>query len=99
MNKVLTGPVDENLTKWVKGSKNFALIGILVATASDTHTVGAYYHLVCYTRLREAALTANRQESKKHSPPFSAVRRYGPLAPPLFFFLMGIIGKGKMCRN
>ena len=31
--------------------------------------------------------------------PYSAVRRYGPLAPPLFFFLMGIIRKGKMCRN
>ena len=29
----------------------------------------------------------------------SAVRRYGPLAPQLFFFLMGIIGKGKMCRK
>ena len=33
----------------------------------------AYYHLVCYTRLREAALTANRQESKIHSPPFDPI--------------------------
>ena len=29
----------------------------------------------------------------------SLIHRYGPLSPPLFFFLMGIIGKGKMCRN
>ena len=32
-------------------------------------------------------------------PPTSLIHRYGPLSPPLFFFLMGIIGKGKMCRN
>ena len=31
--------------------------------------------------------------------PNSLIHRYGPLSPPLFFFLMGIIGKGKMCRN
>ena len=30
---------------------------------------------------------------------YSIIHRYGPLASPLFFFLMGIIGKGKMCRN
>ena len=30
---------------------------------------------------------------------YSLIHRYGPLTPPLFFFLMGIIGKGKMCRN
>ena len=33
----------------------------------------AYYHLVYCTRLREAALTANRQESKIHSPPFDPI--------------------------
>ena len=30
---------------------------------------------------------------------YSLIHRYGPLSPPLFFFLMGIIGKGKMCRK
>ena len=64
INKVSTGPVDKNLKEWAKASKNFALIGILIATASDAHAMDAYYHLVCYTRLREAAFTANRQESK-----------------------------------
>ena len=33
----------------------------------------AYYHLVCYTRLREAAITANRQESKIYSPLFNPI--------------------------
>ena len=54
---------------------------MLVATASDAHAMDAYYHLVCYTRLREAAITANRQESKIHSPPFdpiSSVHRSWP---------------------
>ena len=36
---------------------------------------------------------------KYHAQPNSLIHRYGPLAPHLFFFLMGIIGKGKMCRN
>ena len=49
------------------------MIGRVVATASDAHAMDAYYHLVCYTRLREAALTANRQESKIHSPPFDPI--------------------------
>ena len=49
------------------------MIGILVATASDADAMDAYYHLVCYTRLQEAALTANRQESKMHSPPFDPI--------------------------
>ena len=49
------------------------MIGKLFATASDAHAMDAYYHLVCYTRLREAAITANRQESKVHSPPFDPV--------------------------
>ena len=73
INKVSTGPVDENLKEWAKASKNFALIGILVATASDAHAMDAYYHLVCYTRLREAALTANQQESKIYSPSFDPI--------------------------
>ena len=59
LNKVSTGPVDENLKEWAKASKNFALTGRPVATASDAHAMDAYYHLVCYTRLREATLTAN----------------------------------------
>ena len=59
LNKVSTGPVDKNLKKWAEANKNFALKGRLVATASDAHAMDAYYHLVCYTRLREAALTAN----------------------------------------
>ena len=46
---------------------------MLVATASDAHAMDAYYHLVCYTRLREAAITANRQESKIHSTPFDPI--------------------------
>ena len=46
---------------------------MLVATASDAHAMDAYYHFVCYTRLWEAAITANRQESKIHSPPFDPI--------------------------
>ena len=65
--------MDENLKEWAKASKNFALIVILVATASDAHAMDAYYHLVCYTRLREAARIANRQESKIQSPPFDPI--------------------------
>ena len=73
LNKVLTGPVDENLKEWAKASKNFVLIRKLVATVSDAHAMDACYHLVCYTRPREAALTANRQESKIYFPPFDPI--------------------------
>ena len=69
----MAGLVDENLKEWAKASKNFALIDRLVATASDAHAMDAYYHLVCYTHLQEAALTANRQESKIYSLPFDAI--------------------------
>ena len=63
-------------------------------------------------QIRLPALTEDRQNLCDHAislvecevalgnmKPNSAVRRYGPLAPPLFFFLMSIIGKRKMCRN
>ena len=37
------------------------------------HMQWMHITILCYTRLREAAITANRQESKIHSPPFDLI--------------------------
>ena len=69
LHKVLTDAVDANLKSWAKTSKNFDLLGRLVAAASDAHAADVYYHHTCYVRLRDSARATERQESVGTAPP------------------------------
>ena len=55
LHKVATDNVDSNLKSWAKTTKNFQLLGRLIAQAADAHAADTYYHLQCYTQLRNSA--------------------------------------------
>ena len=57
LHKVETDKADVNLRNWAKDSKNFRLLGKLIAQAADAHAAYTYYHVTCYTNLRYSAQT------------------------------------------
>jgi len=55
LHKVETDKADVNLRNWAESSKNFHLLGKLIAQAADAHAADTYYHVTCYTNLRYSA--------------------------------------------
>lgn len=68
LHKVLTDVVDANLKNWAEKTRNFDLLGKLVAVASDAHASDAFYHRLCYEHLRDSARAAERRESVGPAP-------------------------------
>lgn len=63
IHKVETDKADFNLKRWAESTKNFQLLGRLIAQAADAHAADAYYHVNCYTSLRNSAQAEERKSA------------------------------------
>ena len=63
LRKVETDIADANLKSWAETTKNFQLLGKLIVQAADAHAAGFYYHVKCYTHLRDLARAEERKAS------------------------------------
>ena len=63
LSKVKTDVADANMKSWAQTTKNFQLLGKLIAQAADAHAADFYYHGKCYTHLRDLARAEERRAS------------------------------------
>jgi hypothetical protein len=63
LRKAETYNVDTNLKTWAQSTKNFILLGKLIAQAADAHAGDTHYHLQCYLHLRDSARAEDRRAS------------------------------------